>query len=155
MIVRQETKYIVVHCSATRPSMDIGVAEIREWHLSKGWADCGYHLVVRRDGTIEPGRNLSVVGAHVAGFNGGSVGVCLVGGLTETGAPFLQRMDLYTPQQLDSLRYALEFLHRMYPGAQILGHRDLSPDKNKDGKIEPWEFLKSCPGFDVNQWFHA
>ena len=155
MIVRQETKYIVVHCAATKPSLDIGASEIREWHLAKGWADIGYHYVIRRDGAIELGRNPAFVGAHVAGYNGSSVGVCLVGGLTETGAPFLNRPDLYEPQQLDSLRYLLEVLHRMYLTAQIVGHRDLSPDQNKDGKIEPWEYLKSCPGFNVGEWFRA
>ena len=29
--MRYETKFIVVHCSATRPSQDIGVKEIDRW----------------------------------------------------------------------------------------------------------------------------
>ncbi|WP_218565127.1 MULTISPECIES: hypothetical protein [unclassified Pseudomonas] len=39
-----------------------------------------------------------------------------------------------------------------YPAARILGHRDLSPDLNNDGKITPIEFIKACPSFDVATW---
>ena len=31
----------------------------------------------------------------------------------------------------------------------VVGHRDLSPDNNQDGKITPNEWLKTCPGFDA------
>lgn len=43
-------------------------------------------------------------------------------------------------------------LRRQYPAARILGHRDLSPDLNNDGKITPNEFIKACPSFDVATW---
>jgi N-acetylmuramoyl-L-alanine amidase len=35
---------------------------------------------------------------------------------------------------------------------QVLGHRDLSPDANGDGKVTSIEWLKTCPGFDVTGW---
>ena len=31
----------------------------------------------------------------------------------------------------------------------IKGHRDVSPDKNKNGIIESWERIKECPSFDA------
>ena len=41
-----------------------------------------------------------------------------------------------------------------YPGiVDILGHRDASPDKNGDGEIEPAEWIKQCPCFDVRAEF--
>lgn len=49
---------IIVHCSATKPSMDIGVEAIRQWHMNKGWSDIGYHYVIRRNGVVELGRDL-------------------------------------------------------------------------------------------------
>ena len=50
---------IVVHCSATKPSMDIGVKEIRDWHVNgNGWSDIGYAYVIRRNGALELGRDL-------------------------------------------------------------------------------------------------
>ena len=46
--MRKETKYIIIHCSATKPSMDIGFEEIDKWHRAKGWFGCGYHKIIRR-----------------------------------------------------------------------------------------------------------
>ena len=49
---------VVVHCAATKPSMDIGAKEIRRWHVDgNGWADIGYHYVIRRSGCIDSGRD--------------------------------------------------------------------------------------------------
>jgi len=38
---------------------------------------------------------------------------------------------------------------------RICGHRDLSPDADGDGTVEPREWTKTCPGFDVSTWFGA
>ena len=153
MITRKRTDFIVVHCSATRPQSNIGRDIIREWHLSKGWADIGYHLVIRRNGLMEPGRHFDANGAHVAGYNSVSVGVCLVGGLYQDGTEADDDFEgLYTIEQKHALRDALIVLRAMYPDAAIVGHRDLSPDKDGDGKIERHEWLKSCPGFHVKSW---
>ena len=32
---REVTNLIVLHCAATRPSMDIGLREIRQWHVQQ------------------------------------------------------------------------------------------------------------------------
>lgn len=153
MSERKSTEFIVVHCSATRPSQDIGADTIREWHIAKGWSDIGYAVVIRRDGRIEWGRHPDAVGAHVQGFNSRSIGVCLVGGLYEDGSEANDDFPgLFTVPQGSSLTSVLEVLRRAYPAAKICGHRDLSPDANHDGKITPNEWLKSCPGFDIAPW---
>lgn len=144
---RKETRAIVVHCSATRPDQDIGVAEIREWHLAKGWADVGYAFVVRRNGLIEVGRDMEAVGAHVAGRNADTIGICLVGGLDAQGRPVVRAQ--YTEAQLESARVLINFLQRVYPSAVVVGHRELSPDRDGDGKIQPWEWVKTCPGISM------
>ncbi len=72
--------FITVHCSATPPKQDVGVAEIRRWHKKKGWRDVGDHFVTRRNGDVELGRPLSQTGAHVKGHNRGNIGVYMVGG---------------------------------------------------------------------------
>ena len=51
--------------------------------------------------------------------------------------------------QKASLRSLLKMLHKKYPTAVIQGHRDFSPDLNKDGKITPNEWMKACPCFDA------
>ena len=102
-----KVKNIFVHCSAT----DYGeVMEFNRWHKARGWSGIGYHYVVLNgrpfrdvgylevlDGQIQPGRHLDddpiysddEIGAHVAGRNSSSVGVCLVGREKFTTAQFL------------------------------------------------------------------
>lgn len=150
MAKRTKTDTIVVHCSATQPTQDIGADTIRKWHKEQGWQDIGYHLVIRRNGMLEFGRKLDEVGAHVQGHNATSVGICLVGGIDAKG----KAEDNFTPAQYQMLRAVLNFLAALYPNARkkIVGHRDLSPDKNGDGQITPNEWIKECPCFDVRAW---
>lgn len=140
---------IVVHCSATRRSADIGVAEIDKWHKARGWSGIGYHYVIRRNGLLEHGRPEEKVGAHVYGQNKHSIGICLVGGLDDEGDVQEGFETTFTPEQKTSLLALLAALRAKYPGADIQGHRDLSPDVNGDGIIEKWEWTKNCPCFNV------
>ncbi|MDP3869904.1 N-acetylmuramoyl-L-alanine amidase [Phenylobacterium sp.] len=145
---RKKTDLIVVHCSATGPGMDWGRAEIDRSHRQRGFVMIGYHFVIKRDGTVEIGRPQGVIGAHAEGFNAISVAVCMVGGISITG----KDENNFTPAQWKSLHVQLSTLRRAYPSARILGHRDLSPDRNKDGVIQPRERVKECPSFDVAEF---
>jgi N-acetylmuramoyl-L-alanine amidase len=140
MTERRSTKYIAVHCSATRPSMDVGVTEIRKWHKAppNNWDDIGYHYVIRRDGRIERGRGETLVGSHVKGFNAVSIGVCLVGGVNQDD--FTKAENNFTKPQFASLRKLLRELKLRYPDAAIQGHRDFP------------KVSKACPSFDVRAW---
>ena len=81
---RASTDYIVIHCSATKPSMDIGAEIIKDWHVNeRGWRDIGYHKVIKRNGDVEDGRDIRDSGAHAAGYNSKSVGLCMGGGMAE------------------------------------------------------------------------
>ncbi len=140
---------IFVHCSATRVGQDIDAATIRRWHLAKGWRDIGYHFVIRLDGSIERGRPENVPGSHVAGFNTGSIALVYIGGLDAQGQP----ADTRTPAQLEAMERLVRELSQAYPDAEILGHRDVSPDRDGDGKVERHEWLKACPCFDVRAWW--
>lgn len=134
----EQVQFLVVHCSATPADMDIGRAEIDRWHKAKGWAGIGYHFVIRRDGTIEPGRKLDIPGAHVEGYNTKSLGICLVGGIADDGTA----ADNFTAIQKTMLRSKLNELKAgAYKHAEVLGHRDI-PGVKKD-----------CPSFDVRTWF--
>lgn len=136
---------IVIHCTATRAWQDFSADDIRRMHKAQGWADIGYHYVVRLDGTIEPGRDVDKIGAHVSGHNANSIGVVYVGGLDNQGKP----KDTRTENQKHALLNLLLDLRQLYPNAKISGHRDFSPDKNGDGILTPDEYLKSCPCFDA------
>lgn len=147
-----DVRYLVVHTSATPAARDIGRREIELMHRQRGFRTIGYHYVIRRDGAVEKGRPNSEPGAHVLGFNNKSLGICLVGGVEPDGKTPEQN---FTPAQYDALEVLLKALRPKYPTAEILGHRDLSPDKNRDGKVSPNEWLKACPCFDVRPWVKA
>ena len=64
---------LIVHCTATKPGAKVNVDIIDGWHKERGFKKqpqsgriCGYHFVVLPDGTIETGRYLSEIGAHVS-----------------------------------------------------------------------------------------
>jgi N-acetyl-anhydromuramyl-L-alanine amidase AmpD len=133
---RKATNWIVVHCAATPPTLDVGVKEIRVWHKQRGFVDIGYHFVIRRDGTIEVGRPENVIGAHVEGYNSDSVAVSLVGGVNAKNQP----ENNFTPAQFAALALKLRELQAKYPNAKIQGHRDFP------------KVAKACPSFDVRKW---
>ena len=64
MQTRKETTEIIIHCAATKPSMNVDAKVIDRWHREKGWLKIGYHYVICRDGTIEIGREEDAVGAQ-------------------------------------------------------------------------------------------
>ncbi len=151
---------IVVHCSATPPSADIGAEEIRALHAGpkdtfvtwngklvacKGWDDIGYHFVVRRDGRVEVGRELDIRGAHAFGYNDLSIGICLIGGIHESPLGYRQdgaKPDCnFTRDQWYALETLVTDLKGTWPGATVLGHRDLAG------------VTKACPSCDIPAWW--
>ena len=130
--MRRHTDAIVVHSADTPSLLDVGVEEIRKWHMDKGWNDVGYHYVIRRNGVVEEGRDKDAVGAHVRGYNQVTLGICLVGG-------WKGKFD-FTKAQMAALEALIGSLLLVYKHATVRGHRDYN--KNKD-----------CPGFDVETWW--
>lgn len=70
---------IIFHCSASDDKSHDDIEVIRKWHLARGFTDVGYHYFIKKDGTIQTGRDLDKIGAHVSGYNTGTVGVCFAG----------------------------------------------------------------------------
>ena len=86
MTPRTKTDTIVIHCSATPADMDIDAAKIKHWHtVDNGWDDIGYHYVIKRDGTLETGREEHRTGSHARQVNGTSIGICMIGGSDKSG----------------------------------------------------------------------
>lgn len=130
-------KMIVWHCSATKPSMDIGASEIKRWHVNgNGWRDIGYNLIIRRDGTIENGRPLEQAGAHASGYNANSIGICLVGGVDDKG----KAENNFTREQLNTVIVLAKKMKADYNNPKQLGHRDLPKVK------------KDCPSMDIKSF---
>lgn len=142
---------IVVHCSATRTTTDYTPDDMLRDHLARGFNSHGYHFYIRRSGQRVALRPLELAGAHVTGFNKASIGVCYEGGLDAAGKP----ADTRTLQQKEMIARTLRELVVKYPDSDIVGHRDLSPDLNKDGVIQPHEWVKMCPCFDATREYRT
>ena len=136
-------KYIAVHCTASHQSQTI--ESLKQKFRHKGWVNPGYHYVVSPDGKITQLLDEDKISNGVKGFNSVSVNVAYIGGIDTNGKP----IDNRTEEQKQSLRSLLKMLHKKYPAAVIQGHRDFSPDLNRDGRITSNEYIKGCPCFDA------
>lgn len=147
---------IIIHCSATTAGQDLRAKDIDRMHRQRGFNQIGYNFVIDLDGMVENGRPLSIAGAHCnsKGFSGisynkHSIGICYIGGLDKNG----KAADTRTEAQKKALRELVTKLCKEYTILEILGHRDTSPDLDGDGIVEPNEWIKMCPCFDVNAEF--
>ena len=128
--MRQINK-IIVHCSATKEGRDFDVEDVRNWHVKGNkWKDVGYHYVIKLDGTIQKGRDVSVIGSHAYRNNKNSIGICYIGGLDSEG----NAKDTRTKKQKEALRSLYLELFNLYQ-CEIIGHNEVSK--------------KSCPCFNV------
>ena len=125
---------IVVHCSATKADRDFTEQDLEVCHRRRG---PGYHFYIRKNGDIKTTRPIEKIGAHARGYNAQSIGICYEGGISERGRP----EDTRTVWQKHSLRVLVRTLLVDYPGCKVCGHRDLSPDLNGNGEIEPEELV--------------
>jgi len=140
MDLRKKTDSIIIHCAATKASMDIGYKEIRKWHVEdNGWDDVGYHFIIRRNGQLEKGRPEGYSGAHAPSYNGRSIGICLVGGIADDGGP----ENNFTLEQFLTLKDLVNMIMNKYSDiTEVLGHCDIQENK------------PNCPGFNVKEWLN-
>lgn len=158
--------YIILHCSA-----GFGLIPIMQsyWHTPKtkgglGWKNPGYHIIIYPNGerwyvTRSGGYSKDIndwypqlITNGVGGFNSNSIHICYVGGINPETK---KAKDTRTPEQKESILDAFgeiyTFLtpHQEVDEILIRGHRDFSPDIDRDGKVTQREWLKECPSFDV------
>ena len=124
---------IIVHSTATPKGMNATAKDIDKWHRQKGYDCIGYHFVILRNGQIERGRNIEIMGAHCKGYNSNTIGVAYVGGLNENK----QSADTRTGAQKIALNVLLADLVKQYTTIRkISGHRDYCNT--------------ACPSFDAS-----
>ena len=126
----------MIHCSASRSDRPYSVEDLIATGVAK-WGQPSYHWYVLRNGNIIPILPESVRGAHARGYNRCSLGICYEGGISPEG----KNTDTRTPQQKASLYELLKQLHRDYPKARIIGHRELP------------HVAKDCPCFTASSEF--
>lgn len=121
---RKVTK-IFLHCSASDNPAHDNAATIKKWHIERGFSNIGYHFYIRKDGTLEEGRNLEVVPAAQQNHNSGSIAICC-GGLKD-----------FPPKQMSALIKLCNEIHAELPDATFHGHCEVSN--------------KACPVFDYKR----
>jgi len=142
----RKIKYLVVHCTGSPQTQK--VEEIQEyWRNVLRWKSPGYHVIVRPDGTAVELLSIEQSANGVKGFNSNSIHISYIGGVDKNG----KAVDNRTPQQKATLLKYLRYWKAMFPAARIQGHRDFSPDKNGNGRIDPWERIKECPSFEAKE----
>lgn len=113
-------KSILIHHAAAK---QCSIQDIHHWHLEKGWAGCGYHYLVRKDGSIYSGRPETAIGAHCINYNNNSIGICTEGNFN---SEFMEN------RQYNALLELTVFLKKKYNIDKICGHGELN--------------LTDCPG---------
>lgn len=134
---------IFIHCTAG--SQRQTVDDLRAEFKAKKWRNPGYHYVVLSDGAVRQLLGEQFVSNGVKGYNSTSINVAYTGGIDADG----KAVDNRTEAQKTSLVRLLKELRVRYPKAEIMGHRDISPDTNGNGIVDPWERIKECPCFDA------
>ena len=124
---------LILHCSDSDYAYHDDIKVIKKWHTDpkskggRGWRDVGYHYFIRKDGLIQKGRLIDVMGAHCKGQNKNSVGICLSGKHKFTNKQF---------EALETLIRALDI--RLKDKFTVHPHNEFA--------------TKSCPNFSVEEF---
>lgn len=135
---------IIVHWSETFTNANLSAAQLTQL---TGSGDNTYHIIIRRDGSVERGVPLNSSGGHcdINNHNEFSIGVCFIGGLNvATGSTNLYEVASsrsITRSQYNSFYQIMRVFFNQYPGGQALGHQDIDPNQED-------------PGFDVRTYVY-
>jgi len=143
-------KYIVIHCTA-----GFGGRAIVENHWKKlGWKNVGYHRLIELNGQIHKLSSFENDTNGVLGYNPECIHISYVGGVDKNNPAIAKdtRTEIQKQAIISCIKEALDWLKLNnidITKITILGHRDFSDDKNKNGVIDPNERIKECPSFDA------
>lgn len=117
--LRDDYQTLVIHHSATYEIDDVATMRVvQDLHMDdRGWADVAYHYCVGKTGSIFEGRVMNVRGTHTAGYNTGSLGVCLLGNFEE---------EVPTQAQLTATLALVNWLALRLDLTHLAGHRDFN-----------------------------
>jgi len=143
----REIKHIVIHCTATPQTATVASIQ-RYWREVLRWSASGYHCIVSPDGRVTRLAPDEAICNGVKGYNRNALHVSYIGGVDGNG----KALDNRTYTQNDALFCVVQAWADKHPNAKIMGHRDFSRDLNRDGVLQPSEWAKACPSFDVKSW---
>lgn len=134
---KRKVDRVFIHCSASDSPKHDDVSVMDSWHKARGWSGVGYHYFIKKDGTIQKGRDINRTPAAQRGHNSGTIAICCHG-LEE---------DRFTKEQFHSLRALCSAINQAYDKKITFhGHNEVA--------------AKACPVFDhrevlkLNQWHY-
>jgi len=146
----REITETVVHWTAHYiDQAGVGAREIHQIGVSRGFAGCSYHYIIKRDGTLERGRPINLKGAHAKanGHNNFSIGIAFVAGYNcLSGTPNPNRYvsaESISPQQWATLDQYLECFYKVFPGGQVFGHNDTDPGRKPDPGVDMPQYVEN------------
>ena len=116
---------VFIHASDSDWKHHDDISVIRKWHVDEnGWGDVGYHYFIKKNGTIQKGRDLELTPSAQKRNNVRTIAICLHG------------REKFTEKQFESLRKLCLEIHRSYNGRVTFhGHKEVTDEK-------------TCPNFD-------
>ena len=116
---------VFIHCSDSDWKHHDDISVIRKWHVEdNGWNDVGYHYFIKRNGTIQKGRDLEITPSSQQGHNNKTISICLHG------------RERFTKRQFESLKKLCLEMNTLYKGKVTFhGHKEVAREK-------------TCPNFD-------
>lgn len=148
-LLPERIEYIVVHSAGTR-LRNVDARELHRVHRQRGWRGIGHHFVIldgrhdrKRDGTVERGRPITEAGAHTAGLNDRSIGICCVG---------QGDREPLTPAQLDALVDLVQALRARYGVAlrNVIGHAEVNELVRRGELAADYRVRTTCPGARID-----
>lgn len=121
---------VFIHCSASDNPNHDNAQTMESWHKARGFAEIGYNIFIRKDGSAQMGRAFDKIPAAQKGHNTGSIAICCHG------------LDIkkFTDAQRSSLNAFCSAINKVHGGSLMFkGHRDVEPNK-------------TCPVFDYSKW---
>ena len=142
---------IFIHCTAGYGDVE---SIKRFWKETLKWKSVGYHRIIDLEGNTYNLSPFEEVTNGVKNYNSNSIHISYIGGVSKQDNRTAQ--DSRTNKQKEAIiceiKNALEYLKSKGQDVskiKILGHRDISPDKNLNGRVDSWERIKECPSFDA------
>jgi N-acetylmuramoyl-L-alanine amidase len=134
----REIKYIVIHCTASKPNTK-KEAILSYWKNTLKWRSVGYHRLIDANGVIHELAKYEQTTNGVKGYNSESIHFSYIGGIDESGRP----KDTRTIKQKESLLYLVKQAKKQFPNAIVQGHKDFKG------------VVKACPSFDAKNEYKA
>ena len=142
---------IFIHCTAGYGNVE---SIKRFWKETLKWKSVGYHRIIDLEGNTYNLSPFEEVTNGVKNYNSNSIHISYIGGVSKQDNRTAQdtRTDKQKEAIICEIKNALEYLKSKGQDVskiKILGHRDISPDKNLNGRVDSWERIKECPSFDA------